>query len=86
MLSYIKHAFYRIDNLKTIFVKYKFKNTVRDKNDEDEMHFNNFNVITHYEISIQLYDNVQDFDTVYEKAAHKFLLKIFFVMTNKVND
>ena len=84
----MKHAFYRIDNLKTIFIKYKFQNTARDDNDENEIHFNIFklHIITHYTIFIRLYDSVQDFDIVYEKMTHKFLLKIFFVMTNKVNN
>ena len=37
-------------------------------------------------IFIRLYDSAQSFDTVYEKTIHKFLLKIFFVMTNRIND
>ena len=87
-LSYMKHALYRIDNLKTIFVKYRFQNTVRDENDEDETHFNifKFHIMIHYMIFIRLYDSVLSFDIVYEKITHKFLLKILFVMMNKVND
>ena len=87
-LNYIKHALYRMDNLKTVFVKYKFQNTARDENDKNETHFNIFklHVIIHYVISIRLYNSVQSFDTVYEKAIHKFLLKIFFIMTNRIND
>ena len=30
-LNYMKHALYRIDNLKIVFVKYRFQNTARDK-------------------------------------------------------
>ena len=84
----MKHALYRIDNLKIIFVKYKFQNTVRDGNDENETHFNvlKLHVIIYYVTFIQLYNSAQNFDTVYKKVTHKFLLKIFFVMTNKVND
>ena len=87
-LNYIKHALYRIDSLKIVFVKYKFQNTVRDENDEDETHFNIFKlyVMTHYVIFIRLYDSAQSFDTIYKETIHKFLLKIFFVMTNRVND
>ena len=87
-LNYIKHALYRIDNLKIVFVKYKFQNTVRNKNDEDKTHFNifKFHVMTHYMTFIRLYDSGQDFDTVYKKKIYKFLLKIFFVMTNRINN
>ena len=44
ILNYMKHIFYRIDNLKTIFVQYKSQNTVRNENDKNEMHstFSNF--------------------------------------------
>ena len=87
-LNYMKHAFYRIDSLKITFVKYKFHNTARDENNENETHFNIFqlHVITHYILFIQLYDSVQNFDIVYKETVHKFLLKIFVVMTNRVND
>ena len=87
-LSYMKHAFYQIDSLKIVFVKYRFQNTARDENDENETHFNIFklHVMTHYVIFIWLYDSAQSFDIVYKKAIHKFLLKIFFVMTNRIND
>ena len=65
----MKHAFYRIDNLKIVFIKYKFQNTARDENDENKTHFNNFklHVIIHYMIFIRLFDSVQSFDTVYKK-------------------
>ena len=86
--NYMKYALYRIDDLKIIFVKYRFQNTARDENDKNETYFNIFklHVIIHYVIFILLYDSVQNFDTVYKKTIHKFLLKIFFVMTNKIND
>ena len=50
MLNYMKHAFYRINNLKTVFVKYKIQNTVHDENDENETHFNIFklHIMIHY--------------------------------------
>ena len=84
----MKHTLYRIDNLKIVFVKYKFQNTFRNENNEDEMHFNifKFHVIIHYVIFIRLYNNVQGFDTAYKETTHEFLFKIFFVMTNRVND
>ena len=84
----MKHALYRINNLKIIFVKYKFQNTVHNEDDKNETHFNIFklHVIIHYVIFIRLYDNVQSFDSVYEEATHEFLLKVFFVMMNKINN
>ena len=56
----MKHALYRIDNLKTIFVKYKSQNTARDDDNENETHFNIFklHVMTHYTTFIRLYDSV----------------------------
>ena len=87
-LNYMKHALYRINNLKIVFVKYKFQNTARYENDKNETHFNilKLHVVTHYMTFIRLYDSVQNFDTTYEEVIHKFLLKIFFVITNRIND
>ena len=78
----------RINNLKTIFVKYRSQNTTHEENDDDETHFNilKLHVLTHYIDFIRLYDIAQSFDTVYEETAHKFLLKIFFARTNKTKD
>ena len=69
MLNYIKHALYRIDNLKIIFVKYKSQNTARDENDENETHFNilKLHIIIYYVIFIRLYDSAQNFNIVYKK-------------------
>ena len=52
ILNYMKHALYRINNLKTIFVKYRSQNTTydeNDENDENEIRFNIFklHVFTH---------------------------------------
>ena len=60
ILSYIKYVLYRINSLKTVFIKYRFQNTTRDKNDENEMHFNIFklHLMTHSIIFIRLYNNV----------------------------
>ena len=88
ILNYMKHTLHRIDGLKIVFVKYKFQNTLRDENNEDERHFNIFKlyIMIYYVIFIQLYNSAQNFDTVYKETIYKFLLKIFFVMTNKIND
>ena len=50
ILNYTKHTLYRINNLKTIFVKYKSQNTIRDENDKNEMDSNIFkcHVMIHY--------------------------------------
>ena len=87
-LNYMKHALYQIDNLKIVFVKYRSQNIARNENDKNETHFNIFklHVITHYVIFIRLYNSAQSFDTVYEKTTHKFLLRIFFIMTNRINN
>ena len=84
----MKYALYRINYLKTVFIKYKFQNTVRNENDENETYFNilKLHIMTYYVIFIRLYNSAQDFDTIYKKTIHKFLLKIFFVMTNRIND
>ena len=80
--------FYRIDSLKIAFVKYIFQKTVRDENDENKTHFNIFklHVMIYHVTFIRLYDSAQNFDIAYEKTIHKFLVKVFFVMTNRVND
>ena len=87
-LNYMKHALYRIDSLKMVIVKYKFYSTARDENDGDETYFDIFklHIMTHDVIFIQLYDSAQSFDTAYEEAIYKFLLKIFFVITNRINN
>ena len=78
----------RINNLKTIFVKYRSQNTTHEENDDDETHFNilKLHVLTHYIDFIRLYDIAQSFDTVYEETTHKFLFKIFFARTNKTEN
>ena len=84
----MKHVFYRIDNLKIVFIKYTFQNTVRDEHDENKTHFNIFKryIIVYYMTFIRLYDDAQNFDSTYESTIHKFLLKIFLVTTNITND
>ena len=84
----MKYALYRINNLKIVFVKYRFQNTTRNENNKDETYFNffKFYIMTHYVTFIRLYDSAQSFDIAYEKNIHKFLLKIFFVITNRVNN
>ena len=74
MLNYIKHALYRIDNLKIVFAKYRFQNIARDKNDENETHFYIFklHVMIYYVTFIRLYDSAQSFDIVYEKRLINF--------------
>ena len=66
-LNYMNYTLYRIDSLKTIFAKYRFQNTVRAENDKNETHFNIFKlyIMTHYVISIRLYDSAHSFDIVY---------------------
>ena len=45
ILSYIKHALYRINNLKTIFVKYQSQNTTYDENNENDENEIRFNIV-----------------------------------------
>ena len=59
-LNYMKYMLYRIDNLKTIFTKYKFQNITREESNKDETHFNILKLyeITYYVTFIRLYDSV----------------------------
>ena len=72
----MKHALYRINNLKIVFIKYKFQNTARDENNENETHFNilKLHIMTQDVIFNRLYNSAQSFDTVYKKTIHKFSL------------
>ena len=56
ILKYMKHALYRINNLKIVFVKYKFQNTARDKNDENKTYLNIFklHVMIYYITFVQV--------------------------------
>ena len=62
----MKHALYRIDNLKIVFVDHNFQNTSRDANDKNKTHFNifKFYIMTHYIIFIRLYNSAQSFDII----------------------
>ena len=87
----MKHALYRINNLKTIFVKYRSQNTTYDKNNENNENKIRFNIFKlhmfiHWRTFIRLYNNAQNFDTSYEKAIYKFLLKQFFFKMNKFKE
>ena len=85
ILSYMIHALYKLNNLKNVFFKYRFQNTIDDVENENEKLFNIFklHVMIHYVIFIRFYDNVQSFDTSYDESIHKTLLKNFFSRTNK---
>ena len=42
VLNYIRHALYRMNSLKSIFVKYRSQNTTHDEDNENETRFNIF--------------------------------------------
>ena len=96
ILRYLQYALYRLDKFKTIFIKYRFQNTILNKsndeienNDEeiyDNYYFNIFKlyIITHYVDFIRLYENVQNFNIEYNKTIYKFLIKFFFSLINKI--
>ena len=85
ILNYMIHALYKLNNLKNVFFKYRFQNTIDDVENENEKLFNIFklHVMTHYVIFIRFYNNVQKFDTLYDESTHKILLKNFFSKINK---
>ena len=86
-LSYMRQAIERIDKFKHVFKKYRPIVAIpqADSDAEKEHHFNipKLHIITHYENFIRLYGSAQCFDTCYDEAAHKFLLKEFYKRTNK---
>ena len=43
-LNYMKYALYRINSLKTIFVKYRSQNTTYDENNENDENETRFNI------------------------------------------
>ena len=79
---------YRINKFKIVFVKYKFQNTIENNNDENESYFNilKLYIIIHYIVFIRLYDNTQNFDILYNEIIYKFLLKIFYILINKIDN
>jgi len=81
----MKQALYQINKLKIMFIKYRSQNTIYDKDNENETHFNilKLHVMSHYMTFIHLYDSAQSFNMTYDETAHKFLLKIFFLRINK---
>ena len=44
ILSYMKHALYQINSLKTIFIKYRSQNTTHDENNENNENEIRFNI------------------------------------------
>jgi len=59
ILNYLKYILYRIDNLKTIFVKYRLQNIIYNKNNKNKIYFNIFKlyILTHYVAFIRLFNN-----------------------------
>jgi len=84
-LSYMKQALYQINKLKMMFIKYRSQNITYNEDNENETHFNilKLYIINHYMTFIHLYNSAQSFNMTYDETAHKFLLKIFFLRTNK---
>ena len=88
ILSYIKQTLYRINKFKIVFAKYKSQDTIENNDDENESYFNIFklHIIIHYIVFIRLYDNTQNFDILYSETVYKFLLKVFYILTNKIDN
>ena len=80
ILKYITKVFRRMNKLKIEFVDFRF---VFKKIEKNHFNFFKFHVMNHYIKFIRLYDNVDQFNISHMKAAHKYLMKIFYQRTNK---
>ncbi len=59
ILNYLKYTLYWINNLKTIFVKYRLQNITHNKNNKNKTYFNIFKlyILTYYIAFIRLFNN-----------------------------
>ena len=67
ILSYMKHALYRIQKLKNIF-----RESRKDKrNKKDHFNFFKFHILIHWVDHIKFYKSFIDYDTATEETMHK---------------
>jgi len=80
ILKYIKHALYRINIFKKSI--YYLRSIIKAYSDE-HFNFSKFYVIIYYSNFICLYGAVNNFDIKYSETAYKYLIKEYYLKTNK---
>ena len=79
-LWYIEHALYRLEKTKIAF---KYHWPIDLKLCQPTFNYPKFYLVTHFAQYIRDYGSAVNYDIAYSKAAHKYLLKVFYNRTNK---
>lgn len=79
-LSYIEHALYRLDKTKIIFKNHR---PIDIRLYQHTFNHIKFHAMSHFIKCIWDYGSTINYNTVYSKVAHKYLLKVFYRWTNK---
>ena len=74
------HALYRLENTKITFEHYW---SINSKLCQPSFNYPKFHAISHFVQYIWDYGNAVNYDTAYNKVAHKYLLKVFYNRINK---
>ncbi len=80
ILSYMEHILYRLDKTKIVFENHR---PIDAKLFRPTFNYSKFHAMTHFVKCIRDYESAINYNTVHSKAAHKYLLKVFYGQTNK---
>lgn len=79
-LSYIRHVLYKLEKIKIVFEQHQL---IDVKLYQPTFNYSKFYTISHFVQCIQNYITAVNYDTAYNKAVHKYLLKAFYNRINK---
>ena len=80
MLRYIEHALYKLEKTKIVFEHYR---PIDSKLCGSNFNYPKFHAISHFVQYIWDYGSAVNYNTAYNKAAHKYLLRVFYNRMNK---
>ncbi len=79
-LCYMEHVLYRLEKIKIAFEQHW---SIDSKLCRSTFNYLKFHAISHFVQCIWDYGSTVNYDTTHSKAAHKYLLKVFYNKTNK---
>ena len=81
MLCYIEHALYNLENTK---IRFEHHQLINSKLCQLTLNYPKFYTINHFIQYNWDFGNAVNYNTVYSKAAYKYILKAFYNKTNKI--
>ena len=79
-IRYLEQALFRVNSFKNIF---RYLRPTDPATEQGYFNFSKFHAITHYTLFIRQYRAADGFDSFYNEARYKYMLKEYFGRTNK---